>query len=312
MMPRRRAWLALVFASLLGCEGRFGYGERDVVAWVGDEPIRKAELEAYLADNLLSVDEKDAVTNPDPTVASRLLDALVDQKLLWLEAQRTGIEVSDVEIAVYVGEATDGSGHATPTPAEETRARQRLMIEKLQEHVVRSLAMPTDEEVAAWATSERERLLPERPVELRALQLPSRDVAATVREDLRQNRMSFDEAIVAHEPSPGQTVTTRVSWDHLPPGVQQSLEGLDEGGISEPVELHGRVYLFQIVAWNRDPGARSADLQTLARHDLEEHRRDEALVDLVRELRQRTEIRIRASSLPFAYSEPVDGPPGHG
>ncbi len=309
----RRAWLVLVLVAALGCEGRFGYGERDVVAWVGDEPIRKAELQTYLSDNLLAISEEDSVANADPIVASRLLDALVDQKLLWLEAQRSGVEVSDVEIAVYVGEAEDGSGHSTPTSSEEARARQRLMIEKLQENVLRSLAAPTDEEVQAWATSERERLLPERPVELRALQLPARDVARSVRDELRRGRVSFEEAIVAHEPSPGQTVSTRVSWDDLPAGLQRSLEGLEEGGISDPVELHGRVYLFQILAWNRDPGAASAELQTLARRDLEGRRREAALIDLVRGLRKRTEIRIRTSNLPFAYThESVDGRPGSG
>jgi len=294
MMGQRRAWTGLALVVAVGCEGRFGHGERDVVAWVGEEPIRQAELEAYLADNLLAVEEGGSVGETDPAVASRLLDALVDQKLLLLEAQRTGIEVTDVEIAVYVGETDEGSGHVAPTAVDEARARQRLMIEKLQEHVLRSLPAPTAEEVSAWAAGEGARLLPGRPVELRALQLPAFDVARNVREEVRRGRLSFEEAIVAHEPSPGQTVSTRVSRDDLPPDVRQAIEGLETGGISEPVELHGRVYLFEILSWHQDPDAVAAEMRVLARQ--------EAQGNLLRELRKRTEVRIRTSNLPFSYT----------
>jgi len=302
MTSRRGAWAGLVLVLAVGCEGRFGRGQRDIVVWVGEEPIRKAELEAYFADNLLAVGEGEPLGDVDPVVASRLLDSLVDERLLLLEAERRGIEATDVEIAVAVDEADEGSGHATPTPQVEARVRRHLLIDKLQAQLQESLPAVTDEEVAEWAVNERPRLLQSRPVDFRALQLPSLAVARSVREEVRRGRVSFEEAVVAHEPSPGQTVRTRVSWDELPSEVQQAVEGLGAGGVSEPVELHGRVYLFEIVARYDDAAALAAELRTLARDDLESRRRQEALGNLLRELRERTEIQIRSSSLPFSYS----------
>ncbi len=295
------AAIVVLAALLAGCEGRFGRAEREVVAWVGDEPIPRAELDAYLADNLLAVEDEDPVGDADAAVKSRLLDALIDQKLLFLEAQRTHIEVTDVEVAVYAEESEEGSGHAPLKPEAELLARQRLMIEKLQEQVLRVLPAPTAEEVTAWAESERDRLLPHQAMELRALQLPSLEAARLVREDIRRGRLTFEEAIVAKEPSPGQTVSTRVSWDTLPPEVHQAIDRLEVGAISEPVELHDRVYLFEVVSWLKDPQLLAAELQTLARADLEERRGQEALEQLLTELRKRTAVRIRAADLPFSY-----------
>jgi len=293
------AVLALVF--VMGCEGQFGRGERDVVAWVGDEPIRRVEFEAYLADNLLAIEEGEPVGDADGAVKSRLLDALIDQRLLLLEAARTRIDVTDIEIAVYAGEGDEGSGHAAPTREAEIQAHQRLMIEKLQEHMVGGLAVPTEEEVDAWATSQRERLLPGRPMELRALQLRSLEVARSVREEIRRGRVTFDEAIVAHEPSPGQTVSTRVSWDRLPPEVLGAIEKLEVGAISGPVELHGSVFLFEVGLRLEDPRALAAELRRIARTDLEQRRRQEALGNLLKELRGKSEIRIRSTNLQFPY-----------
>jgi hypothetical protein len=302
MRGAARATVGLAIAALgAGCESGFGRVEREVVAWVGDEPIRRAELEAYLADNLLAVENEDPVREADAAVKSRLLDALIDQRLLLREAQRAQIDVTDVEVAVYAGEGTDGSGHVPLTPAAEVQARQRLMIEKLQEQVLVDLAPPTDADIAAWAESERERLLPRRPMQLRALQLPSVDVARAVRQDIRRARLTFDEAIVAHEPAPGQTLPTRVSLDSLPAEVHQAIEALEVGAVSEPVELHERVYLFQVVAWLEDPEALSAELQALARADLVKRRDEQALERLLEDLRKRTDVRIRAANLPFPY-----------
>lgn len=77
------------------------------VARVNGVDISVMRLERYFADYLTA--QGRAVTSiRSPTLYKRLreeaLDELIDKELLWQEAQRRRIEVSDAQVAAFVGE----------------------------------------------------------------------------------------------------------------------------------------------------------------------------------------------------------------
>jgi hypothetical protein len=183
----------------------------------------------------------------------------------------------------------------------QIEAHQRLMVQKLQERMIRDRPTLTDDEIATYAVDHRERLLPAKPLEMRALQMASMKQAKRVHREIRRKRMTFNEAALAYEPSPGQALPTRMSWESLPGDLRETLQQLNPGQVSKPLELHNEIYLFQVGKWLSDPADHDDELLRRARRELEgEHNRN-ILDALLRDLRNQAEVRIKKSSLTFTY-----------
>jgi hypothetical protein len=92
-----------------------------------------------------------------------------------------------------------------------------------------------------------------------------------------------------------------MSWHTLSEQVRLALEGLAPGEVSRPIELYGAVYLFQISSWLDDPDDQDSELIHRATLALEGARRSEALDALLGQLRSRSPVRVKETSLPFRY-----------
>jgi len=303
---RSRRVLVLVLpliAALAACEDPPSDPALSVVAYVANEPLYLSDLQRYLESNLLEVETADDL--PPETldeVKSRLLDTMIDERVLLAEAVRRDIEVTDPEIAAYMDMgAAEAPDEAQPQVWREVEARQRLLIQKLQEQVALDQAPPTEDEIEGYAYAHQDELIPPRPLELRALQLGSLEEAQRVHQDIRSRRMTFNEAALAYEASPGQALPQRVSWQTLSEQVRLVLEGLAPGEVSKPIELYGAVYLFQISSWLDDPADRDVELMHRATLALEGERRRQALDALLGELRSRSAVRLKEAALPFRY-----------
>ena len=276
---------------------------KDSVAHVGDTAISLAELELYFTLNLLT--DKDAESK-DPNglnrVKSRLLDSLVDEKTLVAEAKRRGLEVSDLEIDTYLGSDVENGGD--PSLSQDWRrvlARQRLLVQKLQQSMARQLLQPPDEEVRSYIEQSDGRLAPQKRVRLRALRFDVPEDAAKVSTGIAQGAMSFAEAVVTYETGPGQGVLLEFSWDNFSDDLRDALSGLRPGQVSRPVDFHGETFLFQLEAWLREPSEMAEELTNRARDELQLEYRRQAEEDLLRELREQTAVEIHRDRLPFRY-----------
>jgi hypothetical protein len=299
--------LPLLVAATVACKSSSSDPLLRPAAVVGGQPIYVSDIEKYFESNLIEDDSTyDLPPGAMDQVKSRLLDALLEERMLYVEAERREIRVTDMEVETYL----DMGGGEMPDDPElrasrETEARQRLMVQKLQEQVIRDQTPPTDAEVTDYATEHGDRLLPVQPVELRALQLESLAQAKRVHRDIRRKRITFNEAALVHDPSPGQALPLQMSWDSLSSELREALKDLKPGQISEPLELHGSIYLFQVGAWLKDPADQNVELLRRARLELESIRRRDALETLIASLREQAAVRIESENLPFAYA-PVD------
>jgi foldase protein PrsA len=290
--------LALMMGVIAACGRQAADTETTVVARLGERPLYLAELTSYLRDNMpeLSGGEEPAEEALE-RVKSRLLDALVEERLLLVEAERRGLVVEDWEVAAYIGMDEEEESGADA----EVLARRRLMVQKLREGTILSLPPLTDGEIARYAEQHGERLMSERRLELRALMLESEEKAKKVYRDIRRRRITFTEAVVAYEKYPGQGRPIPVAWSGLSEEVRAALEKLKVGQVSQPVEMQGDFYLFKIESWINDPERLAAERLHRARRELEDLRRQQALEELLAELRERNEVRLELRRLPFRY-----------
>lgn len=274
------------------------------VAHVGESAISLAELELYFSLNLLiDEDEEPQDRSGLNRVKSRLLDSLVDEKTLFAEAERRGLDVSDVEIDAYLNLDAE-NGRIKLSPLKDWRrilARQRMMVQKLQESVARQLPQVPDADVRAYIDESGGRLAPRKRVRLRALRFEVPEDARRVSDQIRRRRMRFEEAVVTYETGPGQGVPLELEWDNFTDDLRDALVDLNEGEVSRPVDFHGQTFLFLVESWLTDPTRMDEELTQRARAELLREHRRQAEADLLRELREQTPIEIHRDRLPFRY-----------
>ncbi len=295
--------LALILGVVAACGWQDADPRTTVVAHLGEQPVYLEELTSYLRDNMpeLSEEEEPAEEELD-RVKSRLLDNLIEERLLLTEAERRGLVVEDWEVAAYLGMGEEESPEEEESGADvEALARRRLMVQKLREGTILSLPPLTDDEVGRYAKRHGERLMSERRLVLRALMLESEEKAEKVYRDIRRRRITFTEAVVAYEKYPGQGRPIAVAWSGLSQEVRAALEKLEVGQVSAPVEKQGEFYLFKIESWINEPERLAAERMERARREMEDLRRQQALEELLAELRERNEVRLELRRLPFRY-----------
>ncbi len=300
----REKTLSLLLGCLLLAACNAAVSPEDSVAHVGDTAVSLAELELYFTLNLLTDED---VETKDPNgldrVKSRLLDSLVHEKVLVAEAERRGLEVGDPEIDAYLGNNVKHGGDdpSLSRDCQRVLARQRLLVQKLQDSMARQLPQPLDEEVRSYIEQSAGRLAPQKRVRLRALRFEVPEDAAEVSTRIEQRTMSFAEAVVTYETGPGQGVLLELSWDNFSDDLRDALGGLKSGEVSRPVDFHGETFLFQLEAWLTAPSEMDEELTSRARDELAREYRRKAEEELLRGLRERTAVEIHRERLPFRY-----------
>ena len=270
-----------------------------VIADLGDDPLMLSDLERYLEANLLAEEPPSPRAGDQAAVRSRLLDALIDERLLLNEARRLGVEVADREVEAYLGLDRDVDEWTVSEPRFR-EGHRRLMIHKLHEALARRQPAISDDDVARHLEQAKPGP-PSRRLRFRSLMLDSAEQAEQVYRAIRRDRMTFNEAVVAHGKYPGQGVPLEVDWDDLWEEHQAALQELAPGRVSRPIELNGDVYIFQLESWLDAAPAADEQRMERARQRLERLHRERLFEDLLQDLRGRTEIRLQLHRLPFEY-----------
>jgi peptidyl-prolyl cis-trans isomerase C len=293
----------LLACCAAACDSVSGDPNKIAVVYLGEQRMTLAELQGYLDANMLRLGEDDdrRMTGLD-SVKSRLLDAYVEERLLLAEAGRRGLKVEEWEIDAYLAmDEPDEELDAAGIEARRQLARKRLMVQMLREGTILGLPPLEEEEVRRHADKHGERLLSERRLRLRALLLDSEDEAQGVYTEIRRRRITFDEAVAAYESYPGQVRSLSIALESLSEEARTALEGLEPGQVSPPLEVQGCHYVFKIESWLRDPEQIAEERELLARQELQDLRRQQALEELFLELQQRYPVRIIRRNLPFRY-----------
>ncbi len=302
---------ALLCASMVACGGPAS--PEEVIALIDGRPVHLGDLRLYLRVNLPEMDAEEQPSVEElARIKSRMLDALIDQYRLLAEAERRGVEVDPGEIESYSrwAEQLAPEGHTEIGPESVSRlARRRLMIEELGRSLDRQLP-PEDETEVRRILEERggsadtvRRLL------LRSIPFDSRTDAQQAYERILQGRATFDDAVEEREIEPGQAAPQDLRWNDLQEALRDGLTGLQPGGVSLPLDLDGRFYLFQVVSWIEAPPEEvRRELERETRDELRGLRRRQAHDELIEALRNNASVALRRRHLPFQYiAEPGGG-----
>jgi peptidyl-prolyl cis-trans isomerase SurA len=293
----RLSYLALV----VGCGGvaiSCGWGSRDpaktIAAEVGGTRITVAQVNAFFDANLLQPDEAEAPSAKDLNeVKSRLLDDFLDEEILYQEALRRGLSVSDAELAGYLG------ADAPKDPEARALAGRDLTIQKLREKEVLSRVAVDDKEIDAWIAAHAGEAEPPVHGALRVLRFASGAEALRVRNDILAGKLTFERAELAYGGGiPGEPKD--VDLGALPDELASAVRGLKPGEVSEPVPFESSVVLVRLESLD-DAAAGKARLRGRARQEIALSKAEVVSDALLSGLRKTTPIKLHRRALPFTY-----------
>lgn len=291
MMGRfRSAWLVVAVSCpcLTGCSDKpVTDPEPDsvVVAVMDGRDISLADFNAYLEANLPEDPEGAASSTPEhAVVTSRLFDRFLEEEMLLAEANRRGIRLEVDEREAYNG-----------------LMRRAATVRKLVMEWAGEGLTVTDSQVDALLEERAEGGAGDRGLVLRSLLFEDGAKAASVHGQIRRNRMTFAEAVVAYEQTSGQADPVAVRLGHLPEPVREAVKSLKAGWTSAPTVVQGETYLFLVERWMEAVPADDEATRREARNELQRRRFDRAVVRLLEELRKNVDLRVKDGNLPFEY-----------
>lgn len=263
------AMVLTIWAWVLGCGGE-PPPAADVIVRIDGDDLRYADLERYLETNALG---GESALGSD--VMSRLLDQLIEEELLARLARSRGLD------ARVLG--------------------SRAALEALLRELAPESA--TMEEIEAYYLEHAEEFRREERVRLRQLLLVDESLAERIRTEW-VSEVPFDilvsrysEAIAAFQ-SDGETLTR----EDLPTLLAETIFALEPGEVSEVVEADYGYHLFQVT---RRLPAEEVPLAVAAetiRDRLGRRRNDQGIEVLLREARERYNVRVFERNIPFNYN----------
>jgi len=296
-MTHRRSLAAVAFAlvAVSACDRFATDPGQHVVAEVGTKSVTVAELQAFLDTIQLQDPAAEPLSPGDlARVKSRLFDDYLEGELLFQEARRREVKVSDAELAAYLG------AEALSQPVARELARRDLTIQKLRESVVLAEARVDDNEIDAWLAAQTPQGEPALQGTLRTLRLASYPEAARVRQEILAKKLSFAEAGLAYGADSLPDAPRAEDLEALPPHIAAAVKALTPGGVSAPLPFESSVLLFLLEKAD-DPSASTSRRRENARRELALDKAQAAGDRLVRELRGTTVVTRHPGELPFAY-----------
>ncbi len=313
---RRHAAPPLLLFAVLALAGCSLFAPQDPakapVAILDGRAVTRAELDAYLLENLPRKAAEDSVEEGDPDVVkSRVFDNFLDEEVLLAEARRRKVAVSDAEIDAYLGELAAGSREGSPPAArgeeERRRARRNLVIQRLRDAFALRPSLLDAAEIEAYLAAHREELRAKPTVVFRAFPVSSPAEAAAREAEIARMKPRLDRAARTGEDlGPEFGLLQEASVADLPEEYRAAIEALEPGETSPPLSLDGDTWICYLVAGPTPVVEGEETLRERAREALARDRVEDASARHLAELKKRSRIEIRPENLGFRYvPEPV-------
>lgn len=249
--PGHRAALPALAILLLSCMagcGWFGGGTK-VIARIAGEPVTQEDFDRYVEETLLD-DAAAGGEKPADQLLSRLLDRYLDEELIIREAQRQGLQATEEEIAEATQFRSHGAGATAGVEGAEERARnaarRAVLLRKFREEVVLSGVEVSDEEIAAYYDTHRDKFRQSSQLILRQILLDDEDQARKLREELWKDPNKFEAAAEELSLAPDGGRPTAYHSANLPPEILEAVEAVGEGEISRVAKSPGGFRIFLV------------------------------------------------------------------
>jgi parvulin-like peptidyl-prolyl isomerase len=338
---QRKAGLALAglaaavfLATGIGCSS-FKTPSEDAIATVNGVEITVKDFTVKLRNALNLLGSASNVKEEDIyNIKREALEALIEEKIMLLRAEKLGLKVTDEELKKRVEEikrdytnenfAQVFGGEKVDYKIWSEELRKRLLLEKLVDQEVNSKITINDEEIAAYYQANRNRYYSEETVHVAQIVVPTREQADAV---LKRIQAGEDFSEVAREISTGPEsakggdlgVFTR---GVMPEAFDRVVFSLPEGRASKVVKSPYGFHIFKVLKKEKGRWIELPDVKDKIKGDLAKGREEQEFRKWLDTLKSDAKVRIDEERLrqvkidETRAEEPAPGPtrpvPGKG
>ena len=283
-----------------------------IVAVVNGEIITLTELEKT-AQPMLAQMEAGGYSLLDqeqayPDIQRRALEKMINDILLGQEAERMGVEVSTVEVENYINQFKTEHNLTEEQLLAQLRiegltresygelVHDTIMRQRLLQVMVRRKVVVTDEDVAEYFQQHLDEYSTDLTLRVSALLVADVEQARDLRQRILDGDLEFSAAAKEYSLSPegangGDLGEFR--FRDLSEVWRQALAGLEQGDVSEPVQVNDLHALLQVTSLVSQGDVSLDDVKEEIYGIIEDQQANDLLVEYLKQLRDKAIIDIR-------------------
>lgn len=244
-----------------------------VLATVGDEVITLADYKQFVKSSIYETEDADIKENPD-IIDEKILNALIEDKMILQEAKNKGIEVSEKEINAWI-DAFKKENELTQEEFEELLEKEKLSIEdykniaknnlvasKLINLAVNSKVVITDKDIESYYNEHKNKFIKtQKTAEVGAIFLKlKKDASITEITDLKLKALkisytlkqgaNFDILVDEYSDEPLKSQGGKLgefTEGELISVLDKKIFSMEKGEISEPIWVNDGVYILRLI-----------------------------------------------------------------
>jgi len=285
------ALLSILLVAAAGCRRQVATSA-DVAATIDGEEIHYLQFESYLRDQASWRGRPGPETSFEADVQSRIFDQFIDGQLLVRLAIERGMSYDP---------AVRDDGKTADKPFAEPGAAERMaMALLLRDSVQRAWG---EDAIAAYYEAHREEFQQPEQVHLRQILVEERSRAEAAQQALARGE-DFTEVAARFSQGPKAHLggdQGLLSRDDLPTDFRETIFAREPGEVSGIVSAYYGFLIFQVV---ERFAAQTEPLQAVAgeiRRTLARGQVDELAEELLREARERYNVKVFPDNFPFEY-----------
>jgi peptidyl-prolyl cis-trans isomerase SurA len=303
--------MVCVFICLLAGAGSAKLVNR-IVAVVNGEAITLHDLKKEVEQGGPGMNQRDPENiNKSEAVQRRVLEAMINDKLLKQEAERFEIAVSDEEVEGQINQIRQENGLSQAefrqavkeqgmTMEEYRQAlRDEIKKRKLLSNMVHQKVVVADDEIQEFYQQNQEDYGQPQTVRLRLIVHPEQTKLEEVRQTIVSGEISFAQAAddVSQGPGAGQGGDLgELQWKDLRPEWQDVVSSLNPGEVSPIFTLQDNYALLYLEEYtDQDTQATESDIKNI-RQQLYSQKLENRYKDYIEGLREKAVIDVRLQS----------------
>ncbi len=321
MLKTLTAAAALVAAMLICCtstEARAVTLIDRVVAVVGGDVVTQSELDVEMAPRLAEMGKRlrgDELATAEDALRRSTLDMLIDKKLQLQEARFLGISVTDEELDNAIKDIKERNNmddaqleaalmNEGYTMADYRQSlKEQLMIIRVVSTEVRSKVMIEEKDIEDYYSRHADEFTVQESVRVANIFFPAKsgDMEAAL-EDAKKARAeiaagtTFEEMAVkctGDENAAKSCVLGTFGHGQLAKVVEDAAFGLEQGQVSEPIELSGGYQIIKVMERTYKSVKPLDEVRGIIVEELSVNKGEELFAKWIQDLRNRTYVEIR-------------------
>ena len=283
-----------------------------IVAVVNGEIITLHELQTQVQGEVPGIDQGPDSAQNSQAMKRRVLEAMINDKLLKQEAERFEIQVSEAEIDAQIEQIKEENNLSQGDFEQAVRdqgmtldeyrqaMREEIMKSRILSNMVRQKIVVGEDEMREYYKQHADKYKQPQKVHLRIILHPQRERLEQARKAIVSGKMSFAEAARSFSQGPGADQggdLGKLAWKDLKPEWRDIVSQLNPGEVSRAFSVQGNYAILALEQFTDEQTQSFDSVKEKIRQRLYTRKLEERYADYMQGLREKAVIDVRLQNI---------------